>query len=85
MVCTNSKLTLPTKIFTGNNSVNNFITCIFDQQKRINEIITNHFNKKTKNNDQSSPDCWICNEKLGDKKERAHCHIPGKYRGAAHK
>ena len=48
MVCTNSKFTLPTKIFTGNNCVNNFIKCIFDQQKRINEIITNHFNKKLK-------------------------------------
>ena len=48
MVCTNNKFTLPTKIFTGNNCVNNFIKWVFDQQKIINEIITNHFNKKLK-------------------------------------
>ena len=36
---------------------------------------------------QYSQICWICNEKINkDKdKERDHCHITGKFRGAAHK
>ena len=36
---------------------------------------------------QNSQICWICNEKINhDKdKERDHCHITGKFRGAAHK
>ena len=38
LVCIDSKFTLPTKIFTGNNCVNNFIKWIFTQQKRINQI-----------------------------------------------
>ena len=36
------------------------------------------------NNYQNSQDCWICNGKLGKEKVRDHCHITGKYRGAAH-
>ena len=36
---------------------------------------------------QYSQICWICNEKINkDKdKEKDHCHIAGKFRGAAHK
>ena len=46
LVCIDDRFTLPTKIFTGNNCVNDFIKWIFIQQKRINQIIDNHFNKK---------------------------------------
>ena len=35
-------------MFTGNNCVNNFVKWIFEQQKKVNEIITNHFSKKLK-------------------------------------
>ena len=74
LVCIDNRFTLPTKTFTGNNCVNNFIKWIFEQQKQINEIITNHFNKKLKmtiedeNNYQNSKDSWICNEKLDKSK-----------------
>ena len=41
---------------------------------------------KDENNYQNSNDCWICNEKIIKNKDkvRDHCHITGKYRGAAH-
>ena len=50
-----------------------------------------HFNKNLIMNEeeylfQQSNSCWIC-EKLidnDDKKVRDHCHITGKFRGAAH-
>ena len=29
--------------------------------------------------------CWICSKEITDNKVRDHCHITGKYRGAAHK
>ena len=35
-------------------------------------------------NYQNSQNCWICNEKVIKDKVRDHCHITGKYRGAAH-
>ena len=28
--------------------------------------------------------CHICNEELGEDKVRDHCHLSGKFRGAAH-
>ena len=35
---------------------------------------------------QLSNSCWICDKlfDVGDDKVRDHCHIAGKYRGAAH-
>ena len=87
LICIDNRFTLPTKIFIGKNCINK---SIFRQQKQIIEIITNHSNKKLKmtiedeKNYQDSQDCQICNEKLDDKKVRHHCHITGKYRGAAH-
>ena len=62
-------------------------------QKYCNQIINNYFNKKLKmtiddeERYQNSQICWICNEKMNkDKdKESDHCHITGKFRGAAHK
>ena len=35
---------------------------------------------------QLSNKCWICDKlfDVGDGKVRGHCHITGKYRGAAH-
>ena len=38
--------TLPTKIFTVCNSIKEFITWDFEQQKYCNQIINKHFNKK---------------------------------------
>ena len=91
LVCIDDRFTLPTKIFTGNNCVNDFIKWVFEQQKYCNQIIDNHFNKKLKmtteneNNYRNSEICWICSQKIIKDKVRDHCHITGKFRGAAHK
>ena len=61
--------------------------------KNIAKIINKHFNKnlimaeEEENLFQKSNNCWIC-KKLIDNDEdkvRDHCHISGKFRGAAHK
>ena len=89
LVCIDNRYTLPTKIVTGSNCINEFIKWVFKQQKYCNQIINNHFNEKLKmtiedgNNYQNSEDCWICNEKIIEDKVRDHCHITGKYRGPA--
>ena len=91
LVCIDNRYTLPTKIFTGSNCINEFIKWVFEQQKYCNQIINKDFNKKLKktigdeNNCQNSEYCWICNEKIIKDKVRDHCHIKGKYRGPAHK
>ena len=49
-----------------------------------------HFNKnlimseKEEENFQSSNMCWICEKLIEDEKVRDHCHVTGKFRGAAH-
>ena len=93
LVCIDNRYTLPTKIFTGSNCINEFIKWIFEQQKYCNQIINRHFNRKLKmpmedeKNYQNSNDCWICNEKIIKNKDivRDHCHVTGKYSGSAHK
>ena len=91
LVCIDNRFTLPTKSFTGSDSTKEFIQKIFTQQKRINQIINQHFNKKLKistkfeNNYQNSEICWICSQKIIRDKVRDHRHITGKFRGAAHK
>ena len=93
LVCIDNKFTLPTKTFTGSNSIKQFIEWVFEQKKYCNQIINKHFNKKLKmtieNEDdyQNSKDFWICNQKINKDKDkvRDHCHITGKYRGAPHK
>ena len=93
LVCIYDKFTVSTKIFTGSNSIKEFIEWVFEQKKYCNQIINKHFNKKLKmtiedeDNYQNSQDCWIYNQKVINNKDktRDHCHITGKYRGAAHK
>ena len=48
LVCVDNKFTLPTKIFTGSNCVNELIKWVFEQQKYCNKIINKKFNKKLK-------------------------------------
>ena len=51
-----------------------------------------HFNKnliingKEEDQFQLSNTCWICQKLIDhdDEKLRNHCHVTGKYRGAAH-
>ena len=45
LVCIHDKFTLPTKIFTGSNCVNEFVKWIFEQQKHCNQIINKHLTK----------------------------------------
>ena len=65
LVCIDNRFTLPTIIFEGENCINKFIKWIFRQKEQINQIITNHFNKKLKmtteneKNYQESQDCWF--------------------------
>ena len=91
LVCIDNKFTLPTQIFTSSNSIKEFIEWVFEQQKHCNQTINKHFNKKLKmtiedeKSYQNLQECWICSEKIIKDKVRDHCHLTGKYGGAAHK
>ena len=77
-------------ILNEKNVLINSLNWIINQNKRIKEIITNHFNKElimTTQDEEiynNSQICWICKEDLNADKGKDHCHISGKFRGAAH-
>ena len=42
------------------------------------------FTREDEKQFNTSSDCWICGEELGNDRVRDHCHYTGRYRGAAH-
>ena len=90
LVCIDDRFTLPSIIFKGKDCINKFITWILDKQKQTKQIIKQYFNKRLimASEDEeiynNSQICWICKQELNMDKVKDHCHIAGKFRGAAH-
>ena len=90
LVCFDDIFTLPSIIFKGKNCINKSVRWVLDKQKWTQEITKKYFNERLimTNEDEeifnNSQICWICNEKIKVDKVRDHCHVTGKFRGAAH-
>ena len=90
LVCIDDRFTLPSVIFKGKDCINKFITWVLDKQKWTQQITKKYFNKRLimTNEDEeiynNSHICWICKQELNMDKVRDHCHVTGKFRGAAH-
>ena len=89
-MCIDDRFTLPVITFKGKNCINKYIWWVINQNKQIKEIITNSFNNELIMTAQdkeiyiNSQIFWICIKELNAEKVRDHCHIRGKFRGAAH-
>ena len=77
-------------LYRGKNVVFKFIDCIFKAYGYCRSVMKKHFNKNLimtaeENKEfERSNICWICGKLVDfDEKVRDHCHITGKYRGAA--
>ena len=76
----------------GVNAAYKFIKSILKEHKYCKKIMKDQFNKNlvmTEKEEylfQQSNNCWICKKLIDNKDEkvRDHCHITGKFRGAAH-
>ena len=73
------------------NAVFKYIQSIFNEYCYCKNIMKIHFNKNVimsleeGKQFEKAEICWICNKLIeNDNKVRDHCHITGKYRGAAH-
>ena len=90
LVCIDNKFTLPSVTFKGNDRINKFITWVLDKQRWNKKITKKYFDKRLimTNEDQeiyhNSHICWICKQELNTDKVRDHCHVTGKFKGAAH-
>ena len=91
LICIDDRFTLPSIIFKGKDCINKFITWVLDKQKWTKQIIKQYFGKRLimTNEDEeihnNSHICWICKEELNAGEEKDHCHVTGKFKGAAHK
>ena len=92
VVCIDDRFTKPIVVFRGENAAYEFIKAILKEFEYCKKVMKKHFNKnlimseKEEEQFKSSNTCWIC-EKLiddDDEKVRDHCHVTGKFRGAAH-
>ena len=92
LVCVTDELTKPIVVFRGENAAYEFIEADLKEHEYCKKVMRKHFNKnlimseKEEEEIQLSNTSWI-SEKLidnDDEKVRDHCHMTGKFRGAAH-
>ena len=92
IVCVDDRFTKDVVIYRGKDCVNKFISAILREYEYCRDVMKNYFNKnlimtvEEEEIFQLSNKCWICNKlfDLMDEKVRDHCHVRGKFRGAAH-
>ena len=91
VVCTDDRFSKPIVVYRGENAAYEFIKAIFKEYKYCKKVIKKHFDKNLIMREeehlfQQSNRCHICEQLINneDEKVRDHCHVTGKFRGAAH-
>ena len=88
----NNRFSNKNVLYRGKNAVNKFIKSIFNKYNYCTKIVKKIFNKNLLMSAEENEKfemtniCWIWDKLIEntDNKVTAHCHITGKYRGAAH-
>ena len=90
LVCVDDKFSKDVVFYRGKNVVFKFIQSIFNEYSYCKSVMKKHFDKnliilvEEEEQFEKTEICWICNKLIENDKVRDHCHITGKYRGAAH-
>ena len=92
VICIDNRFSKDIVTYRGKDSINKFITMILKEYKYCSGVMKKYFNKnlimtvEEEEKFQLSNKCWICDKLFDtiDEKVRDHCHISGKFRGAAH-
>ena len=91
LACVDDKYSKDVVLYRENNAVYKFIQSIFNEYSYCRSVMKKHFNKNivisAEQNEEfeRSEICWICGKLIeNEDKVRDHCHVTGKYRGAAH-
>ena len=90
IVCIDDRFSKRIVVYRGENAAYEFIKAILKECKYCRNVMK-HFNKnlimseKEEHLFQESKSCWICKNFIDnyEEKVRDHCHIIGKFRGAA--
>ena len=92
IVCIDNKFAKPTVIYRGENAADEFIKAILEEYEYCKKIMEEYFNKNLIMTEEEQDlfqkinNCWICKKNFSndEDKVRDHCHVSGKFRGAAH-
>ena len=89
VVCVDDKFSKPIVLYRGENTAFKFIEAILKDYEYCKKVMKKHFNKNLIMTEEAeqfqlSNTCLICEKLIEDEKVRDHCHITGKFRGAAH-
>ena len=79
-------------LYRGKDAAFKFIKSILNEYNYCKSVVKKHFNENLimgageNERFEMTNICWICSKLFenSDNKVRDHCHITGKYRGAAH-
>ena len=91
VVCVDDRSTKLIAVYRGQNAAYEFIKAILKEYKYCRKVMNKHFNKNLIMSEeeehlfQQSNSCWICKKLIDNDEEkvRGHCHVTGKFRGAA--
>ena len=92
VVCIDDRFTKWIVAYRDENAAYEFVKAILKEYKYWRKVMNKHFNKKLIKSEeeehsfQQSNSCWICKKFIDNDEEkvRGHCHLTGKFRGAAH-
>ena len=78
----------PPIVYRGEDAVDTFLDHLLREEKRIKGILKHvvpmEISRADEQSFQESTHCHICGEALFTDRVRDHCHLTGRYRGAAH-
>ena len=74
--------------YRGNYVAKTFVEHMLQEEERLITTLRNPLPLKMSTDDelsfQAADKCFICMQELGSDRVRDHCHVTGKFRGAAH-
>ena len=73
-------------LYRGKDIVDTFLRMLLEDIARLNRVFNEPVNMTTNDerNFQNATHCHLCKKQLTDEKFRNHCHLTGRYLGAAH-
>ena len=88
VVCADSACLFQQVVYRGPNVVEEQLTRLKQETWAIHDILSDivpmQLSVEEEHDFEAAYDCYLCEELLGIDRVRDHCHLTGKYRGAAH-
>ena len=88
VVCLDPARTFQPVVYRGPKVLEELLVRLKQESWAIHDVLSNivpmQMSAGEEHNFKTAYECYLCEEPLGNDKVRDHCHLTGKYRGAAH-